>query len=117
MPQASIPRSVDVLVVGGGPTGLLITYMLVRSRVKVLTIGEYLLRRSAKLNPTKIELQDQYDKFEQAMYGRACVLHAGSLELLDLNGIYDRIADIGFIVRFVLIQLRDEELKWPIGVQ
>lgn len=45
---------------------------------------------------------EQHDKFEQAMYGRACVLHSGSIELLDWNGIYDRIADIGFIVRFVL---------------
>jgi hypothetical protein len=35
------------------------------------------------------------------MYGRACVLHAGSLELLDLIGIYDYIADTGFIARLV----------------
>ncbi|KAF9468251.1 FAD binding domain-containing protein [Collybia nuda] len=80
MLQISIPDSIDVLVVGGGPTGLLISLILLRSGLKVLTI-------------------EQYDKFEQAMYGRACVLYSGSMELLDLNGIYDRIADIGFIVR------------------
>jgi phenol 2-monooxygenase len=45
-------------------------------------------------------LLEQYDKFEQALYGRACMLYAGSLEILDLLGIYDRIADIGFIVRY-----------------
>lgn len=44
---------------------------------------------------------EQYDKYEQALYGRACVLHAGSLELLDLIGIYDRIADTGFIAKYV----------------
>lgn len=40
MSQISLPDTVDVLVVGGGPTGLLISYLLLRSGLKVLTIGE-----------------------------------------------------------------------------
>ncbi|KAJ7491164.1 FAD binding domain-containing protein [Mycena latifolia] len=70
---------VDVLLVGGGPVSLLLTSILVRSRLNVLTV-------------------EQYDKFEQRLYGRACMLYAGSLEILDLLGMYERIADIGFIV-------------------
>jgi hypothetical protein len=30
------------------------------------------------------------------------MLYAGSLELLDLLGIYEKIADVGFIVRYVI---------------
>jgi NADPH-dependent 2,4-dienoyl-CoA reductase/sulfur reductase-like enzyme len=41
MAQSTFPHSVDVLVVGGGPTGLIITYLLLRSGLKVLTIGWY----------------------------------------------------------------------------
>lgn len=40
MSSTDIPDSVDVLVVGGGPTGLLISYILLRSDLKVLTVGE-----------------------------------------------------------------------------
>lgn len=54
---------------------------------------------------SNLELEEQYDKFEQAMYGRACWLYPGSMELLDLNGIYDRVADIGFLIKFVLSRL------------
>lgn len=42
---------------------------------------------------------EQYDKTEHALYGRACMLYPRSLELLDLIGIYDRIADTGFIIK------------------
>ncbi|KAJ7702214.1 FAD binding domain-containing protein [Mycena rosella] len=71
---------VDVLLVGGGPVSLLLTSILVRSELKVLTV-------------------EQYDKFEQGHYGRACVLYPGSLEILELLGVYERIADIGFIIQ------------------
>ncbi|KAJ6627688.1 FAD binding domain-containing protein [Mycena sp. CBHHK59/15] len=70
---------VDVLLVGGGPVSLLITVILVRAGLKILTV-------------------EQRDKFEQGLYGRACMLYAGSLEILDLLGVYDGIADIGFTV-------------------
>ncbi|KAJ6507394.1 putative 2,4-dichlorophenol 6-monooxygenase [Mycena vitilis] len=72
--------SVDVLVVGGGPTSLVLTSLLVRSGHKILTV-------------------EQHDKFKQGLYGRACLLYAGSLEMLDLMGIYDRVAEVGFIFR------------------
>ncbi|KAJ7577555.1 FAD binding domain-containing protein [Mycena floridula] len=73
---------VDVLIVGGGPTSLLLTHLLVRApgSLRILTV-------------------EQYDKFEQGLYGRACVVHSGTLEILDLVGIYDIVADTGFIVR------------------
>ncbi|KAJ7034770.1 FAD binding domain-containing protein [Mycena alexandri] len=73
-------QRVDVLVVGGGPTSLLLTSLLVRSGHKIITV-------------------EQYNKFEQGLYGRACMLYAGSLEILDLVGIYERVADIGFRVQ------------------
>ncbi|TFY61708.1 hypothetical protein EVJ58_g4329 [Rhodofomes roseus] len=42
---------------------------------------------------------EQYDKTQQALYGRACMLYARSVELLDLIGVYSAIADIGFMVK------------------
>lgn len=42
---------------------------------------------------------EQYDKFEQGLYGRACVVHSGTLEMLDLVGIYEIVADTGFIIQ------------------
>ncbi|KAJ7148012.1 2,4-dichlorophenol 6-monooxygenase [Mycena filopes] len=76
----SAPKLVDVLLVGGGPTSLLLTSLLVRSGHKLLAV-------------------EQYNKFEQGLYGRACMLYAGTLEILDSLGIYERVADIGFIVQ------------------
>ncbi|KAJ7019224.1 FAD binding domain-containing protein [Mycena alexandri] len=75
----SKPNRVDVLLVGGGPTSLVLTNLLLRSGHKILTL-------------------EQYDKFRNGVYGRGCMFFAGSLELLDLIGIYERVADIGFIV-------------------
>lgn len=40
MSQTTFPDSVDVLVIGGGPTGLIITYLLLRSGLKVLAVGQ-----------------------------------------------------------------------------
>jgi phenol 2-monooxygenase len=35
---------------------------------------------------------------KEAMYGRACVLYARSLELLDQMGLYDYIMDEGYVL-------------------
>ncbi|KAH9918655.1 FAD binding domain-containing protein [Fomitopsis serialis] len=74
------PTAMDVLVVGGGPTALVATYMLLKAGVVALAV-------------------EQYDKAAQASYGRACMLYSRSVELLDLIGMYARIADIGFLVK------------------
>ncbi|KAJ7502511.1 FAD binding domain-containing protein [Mycena galericulata] len=74
------PSHVDVLLVGGGPTALLLTSLLVRTGHKILTV-------------------EQYDKLKKGLYGRACLIYAGSLEILDLVGIYERVADIGSIIK------------------
>ncbi|KAJ7595205.1 FAD binding domain-containing protein [Mycena floridula] len=73
---------VDVLIVGGGPTSLLLTYLL------VLAPG-----------PLKVLTVEQYDKAEHSLYGRACIVHSGTLELLDLVGIYGNVVDTGFLIR------------------
>ncbi|KZT10366.1 FAD/NAD(P)-binding domain-containing protein [Laetiporus sulphureus 93-53] len=76
----SFPDTVDVLIIGGGPTSLITTSVLLKNGVKVLAV-------------------EQYDRAQQALYGRACVLYSRSLELLDMNGLYETIADTGFITR------------------
>ncbi|KAJ7573733.1 FAD binding domain-containing protein [Mycena floridula] len=75
-------NQVDVLVVGGGPTSMLITHLLLRAP-----------------KPLKVLAVEQYDKFEQVLYGRACFVYSGTLEMLDLVGVYDIVADTGFITR------------------
>ncbi|KZT66976.1 hypothetical protein DAEQUDRAFT_674091 [Daedalea quercina L-15889] len=75
-----IPPLVDVLVVGGGPTALITTLVLLKNGVQALAV-------------------EQHDREQHVMYGRACILYPRSLELLDMIGVYDRIADIGFISR------------------
>ncbi|KAH9929268.1 uncharacterized protein B0H18DRAFT_998724 [Fomitopsis serialis] len=74
------PVNVDVFVVGGGPTSLVTTFLLLKSGIRVLAV-------------------EQNDYAQQAMYGRAGILHSRTLELLDMIGIYERIADIGFAIR------------------
>ncbi|KAF8527620.1 putative 2,4-dichlorophenol 6-monooxygenase [Hysterangium stoloniferum] len=75
----SIPTlTTDVLVVGGGPTGLITSYFLLKAGLNILNI-------------------EQHKKEEQAMYGRACMLYGRSLELLDQMGLYDHIVDEGYI--------------------
>lgn len=80
MPARNTPRTVDVVVVGGGPTSLITSFILAKNGVDVMIV-------------------EQYEREEQAMYGRACVLYPRSLELLDLNGLYEHMADMGFIIR------------------
>ncbi|KAF9807578.1 hypothetical protein IEO21_08138 [Rhodonia placenta] len=80
MSATAHPRKVDVLLVGGGPTALITAYLLLKAGLSVNVI-------------------ERYNKAEQAMYGRACMLYSRSVELLDQIGIFDRIADIGYFVR------------------
>ncbi|KZS95130.1 FAD/NAD(P)-binding domain-containing protein [Sistotremastrum niveocremeum HHB9708] len=73
-------KTVDVLVVGGGPTGLLTAYNLLKLGVSV-------------------HLVERYEKSTQAIYGRACILWPRTLELLDQLGVYEDLSDIGFVLR------------------
>ncbi|KAF8591269.1 hypothetical protein K439DRAFT_1558153 [Ramaria rubella] len=84
--------AVDVLIVGGGPTGLISTYALLKAGLSVLTL-------------------EQHDKAQQAMYGRACMLYPRSLELLDQVGLFDSIADSGYIIRGAVTYKGRQELK------
>jgi len=71
---------VDVLICGGGPVGLLLSYQLARLGLKTYTV-------------------EQYDKSTQGMYGRACVLYPRTLEMLDQLDLGETLAQIGFIGR------------------
>ncbi|TAQ91248.1 hypothetical protein B7494_g431 [Chlorociboria aeruginascens] len=71
---------VDVLIVGGGPSGLLTATQLAR-------FG---------LSPYVIE---QYEKHEQDIYGRATALWPRALELLDQLDISDDLHQTGVIAR------------------
>ncbi|MCJ1460414.1 hypothetical protein MMC28_010796 [Mycoblastus sanguinarius] len=73
----SIPQ-VDVLICGGGPVGLLLTYQLSRMGISTHTV-------------------EQYDKTLQGPYGRACTLHPRILEMLDQLDLNDALSQIGFI--------------------
>ncbi|MCJ1290926.1 hypothetical protein MMC34_002468 [Xylographa carneopallida] len=71
---------VDVLICGGGPVGLLLSYQLARMGIKTYTV-------------------EQYDKSTQGMYGRACALYPRTLEMLDQLDLGEALAQIGFIGR------------------
>ena len=71
---------VDVLICGGGPVGLLLSYQLARMGIKTCVL-------------------EQYDKSTQGMYGRACVLYPRTLEMLDQLDLSEALTQIGFIGR------------------
>ncbi|MCJ1388430.1 hypothetical protein MMC18_001277 [Xylographa bjoerkii] len=71
---------VDVLICGGGPVGLLLSYQLARMGITTYVV-------------------EQYDKSTQSMYGRACVLYPRTLEMLDQLDLGETLAQIGFIGR------------------
>ncbi|KAJ5916500.1 hypothetical protein N7504_000515 [Penicillium tannophilum] len=70
----------DVLIIGGGPVGLLIGYSLARQGVKTTVV-------------------EQHDKVQKPMYGRACTLHPRTLEMLDQLDLLDDMNQIGYICR------------------
>ncbi|MCJ1397810.1 hypothetical protein MMC11_001006 [Xylographa trunciseda] len=71
---------VDVLICGGGPVGLLLSYQLARMGIKTYIV-------------------EQHDKSTQGMYGRACVLYPRTLEMLDQLDLGEALGQIGFIGR------------------
>ncbi|TQB69373.1 hypothetical protein MPDQ_001953 [Monascus purpureus] len=70
----------DVLIIGGGPVGLLMAYSLARQGVDAIVV-------------------EQYNKEEQAMYGRATTLYPRTLEMLDQLELLDDLNQIGYIGR------------------
>ena len=76
----SATSKVDVLICGGGPVGLLLSYQLARMGIKTYAV-------------------EQHDKSTQAMYGRACVLYPRTMEMLDQLDLGETLQQIGFIGR------------------
>ncbi|KAH7411777.1 FAD binding domain-containing protein [Phaeosphaeria sp. MPI-PUGE-AT-0046c] len=83
-PSETAIEHVDVLVVGGGPVGLIIAYQLARN-----------LPRSTH----KIKIIEKYPKSSQDQYGRAITLFPRSSELLDQLGLADKLAQQCFACR------------------
>ncbi|KAE8417853.1 FAD binding domain-containing protein [Aspergillus pseudocaelatus] len=70
----------DVLIVGGGPVGLLVAHGLARQGVDTVLV-------------------EKHDKNQQAMYGRATTLYPRTLEMLDQLELLDELNQIGYIGR------------------
>lgn len=70
----------DVIICGGGPVGLLLSYQLARLGLSILTL-------------------EQFDKAEQDTYGRACTLYPRTLEMLDQLDLLDEMTQVGFVGR------------------
>ncbi|KAF9886469.1 hypothetical protein FE257_011376 [Aspergillus nanangensis] len=74
------PIKTDVLVVGGGPVGLLVAHSLARQGVSSVVL-------------------EQHDKDTQAMYGRATTMFPRTLEMLDQLELLDDLNQVGYIGR------------------
>lgn len=70
----------DVLIVGGGPVGLLTAYCLARYGISTYII-------------------EQHDRAKQSRYGRAAMIAPRTLEMLDQLDLADFLGQIGFVVR------------------
>jgi phenol 2-monooxygenase len=70
----------DVVIVGGGPVGLLLAYQLRRFGVSICVL-------------------EQHRKETQDAYGRAIALFPRTLELLDQLGLLDPMLQLGFACR------------------
>ncbi|CAF9929297.1 MAG: hypothetical protein HETSPECPRED_007336 [Heterodermia speciosa] len=71
---------VDVLICGGGPVGLLISYCLERYGISTFLV-------------------EQNDRSKQIMYGRAVMIAPRSLEIFDQLDLADALGQIGFVTR------------------
>lgn len=67
----------DVVVVGGGPVGLLVAYQMARFGVSVCAV-------------------ERYEKETQNAFGRAIALFPRTLELLDQLDLIDPMLQMGF---------------------
>jgi phenol 2-monooxygenase len=70
----------DVIICGGGPFGLLLSYQLARLGLTIFTA-------------------EQFDKTQSDMYGRASTLYLRTIEMLDQIGHLDEMSQVGFIAR------------------
>ncbi|KAH8817321.1 pentachlorophenol 4-monooxygenase, partial [Xylogone sp. PMI_703] len=74
------PTQVDVTIIGGGPVGLLLGYILNRMKVSVYVV-------------------ERLDKKNMPMYGRACTLYPRTLEMLDQLDLLDEFLQMGLVAR------------------
>ncbi|KAL4797127.1 FAD binding domain-containing protein [Aspergillus venezuelensis] len=79
-PSTASDSAYDVVIIGGGPVGLLLAYQLKRFGVSVCVL-------------------EQHKKETQDAYGRAIALFPRTLELLDQLGVIEPMLQLGFACR------------------
>src|SRR5205085_9091226 len=86
---------VDVLIVGGGPVGLLTGIIPLSWRSTVLIAGYSLARFGIK----NVHILERYPKNTQAAFGRAITFWPRSIELLDQLGLFTTLMQTAFVCR------------------